>query len=97
MLFKTRELKQVIDLIFEKILDDSQSSAVKILDDKDFYWDVSYADLFAVTEPQPKLDIGRLSDDWDFLKPLLLDKQQAVRLMLMHVAPLLRYLGEKAG
>jgi hypothetical protein len=92
-----RELKQITDAIFDHIINDLKIEQVTIADDLDFYWEVPSEKLHAVKQPQPKLDVGRLADDWEFLEPLLKDKEQAVALMLTHVAPLLRRIGEDVG
>jgi hypothetical protein len=70
---------------------------VPIADEADFYWDVSDEDLFKVHARQPILGVGRLSDDMEFLESVAKDPSLAVSLLLIHAAPLLRYLGEKIG
>jgi hypothetical protein len=44
-----------------------------------------------------ELDIGQLFDDLEFLLKTLDNEEQAVSLMFVHLAPLLRYVGEKVG
>lgn len=90
-------LKRTVDAIFNHLLNDVGVTRVKLTKDADFYWEVPCEHLYAVQQDQPKLDIGRLSDDWEFLSAILKDKQQAVGLMFTHVAPILRYIGEKIG
>jgi hypothetical protein len=92
-----RDLKKTIDAIFDHISNDLKVEKLAIKGDQDFYWDVPTDELYAVREAQPKLDVGRLSDDWDFLQAILKDKDQAVSLMLIHVAPLLRHIGQEIG
>jgi hypothetical protein len=89
-----RELKTVIDTIFDRLLAASPDMTVIIRKNEDCYWEVPDDRLFDVASVQPQLDVGRLTDDWEFLQPLLDDKEQAVRLMLIHVAPLLRLVGQ---
>lgn len=97
MELEIRDLKKVTDAIFDHIINDLKIEKFTIEEKKDFYWNVPSDKLFAVTDPQPQLDVGRLSDDWEFLEPILKDKIQAVALMMMHVAPLLRHMGEEIG
>jgi len=97
MELEIRDLKRVTDAILDHIVNDLKIEKFTIQDEKDFYWDVPSDKLFAVKEAQPKLDVGRLADDWEFLQSILKDKDQAVALMLMHVAPLLRQIGEEIG
>jgi hypothetical protein len=82
-------------LIFDHISNDLKVEKLAIKGDQDFYWDVPTGELYAVKKAQPQLDVGRLSDDWDFLKAILNDGR--VSLMLIHVAPLLRYIGQEIG
>lgn len=97
MELEIRALKRITNAIFDHIIHDLKVEKFVISEEKDFYWNVPSDKLFAVTEAQPQLDVGRLADDWEFLEPLLKDKAQAVALMLMHVAPLLRDIGEEIG
>jgi len=92
-----RELKKAVDAIFDHILNDAKVESVTIKDDRDFYWEVPSDKLFAVKGAPPQLDVGRLADDWEFLQAVCRDKEQAVALMLIHAAPLLRCLGEEVG
>lgn len=89
-----RTLKKAIDEIFEHIATDLKVERLPLKEDQDFYWEVPSDKLYDV-KATPQLDIGRLSDDWEFLEPLARDKSQAIALMLIHVAPLLRHIGEK--
>lgn len=89
------ELKAVVTLILDHIIDDLKIESVQL--DEDYYWDLD-TDLYAILNEKPGLSIGSLADDWFFLDRM--DKnsrQKAVSIMLMHVAPLLRYVGEKVG
>ena len=90
------KLKQIINSIFDHL---SKLGITKVVidDEADYYWDVPYDNLYTVDEAQPQLDIGRLSDDLEFLLTILKDEEQAVSLMFMHLAPLLLYVGLKVG
>jgi hypothetical protein len=92
-----RQLKQVIDDIFDHMHNDLGIEKVSIADEQDFYWDVPSNKIRDVKADQPQLDVGRLTDDWEFLAPILKDKNQALAIMLIHVAPLLRRIGEDVG
>lgn len=97
MELNVQELKKVIDLIFEHLSADLSVRSVPIESGKDFYWEVPTKQLFEVRKDQPTLDIGRLSDDLEFLQSMSNERAEAASLMLIHVAPLLRYIGEKIG
>lgn len=90
------ELKAVVNLILDHIVHDLKIERLQL--DEDFYWDITdKKGLYDVAKESPNLDIGSLADDWDFLVKMDKDREQAVSLMLIHVAPLLRYVGEKVG
>lgn len=92
-----RELKKAIDAIFDHISNDLKVQEVTLRENQDYYWEVPPDDLYAVKKPQPQLDVGRLSDDWEFLEKVSKDKRQALSLMLIHAAPLLRHIGQEIG
>ena len=95
--FSIRELRRAVDAILDHVTDDLGIETFAIDDNADFYWEVPSDELHNVTAPQPQLDIGRLADDWEFIEVMLQSKGGAVALMLIHVAPLLRSLGERVG
>ena len=92
-----RALKQVTNAILDHIINDLGIEKLAIKADQDFYWEVPSDQLHTVKKAQPQLDIGRLTDDWEFLASILNDKNQAIALMLIHLAPLMRYLGEEVS
>jgi len=94
---RLRSLKAAVDTIFEHLIDDLKIESVAIEPGENFYWDMDKKSLYDVKNDKPEIDIGSLSDDWNFLSKVTLDRQQAVSLMLIHAAPLLRYVGEKVG
>lgn len=92
-----QKLKLITNMILDRMINKLEIHEVNIEYDKDYYWDLYAEDIFKVKEDQPKLGIGRLADDWEFLQNILEERDNAVSLMLIHVAPLLRYIGEKIG
>jgi hypothetical protein len=91
-------LKKVVNSILDHVTNDLGIEMLPIKDDRDFYWEVPSDQLWTVRQQQPQLDIGRLSDDWEFVEGLKdVPRNEAIALMLIHVAPLLRYVGEKVG
>jgi hypothetical protein len=91
-----KSLQKATDMILDHVIKDLGIEKLQIEDNGDFYWDVPTDRLHAVKQAQPQLDVGRLSDDWDFVSKMLHDKAP-VALVLIHIAPLLRHLGEKVG
>jgi hypothetical protein len=92
-----RVLKKITNAILDHVINDLKIKKISIKEDQDFYWEVPSDQLYAVKKGQPQLDMGRLLDDWEFLAPIKNDNEQAVALMLIHLAPILKYLGEEVG
>jgi hypothetical protein len=93
MVVEIEKLREIIESILNHISGDLGIAQVEL--DEDFYWSVDSSFLYKANEKPSNFDLGSLLDDWDFLSDLPNDKDQAVSLMLTHVAPLLRYVGEK--
>lgn len=86
------ELKAVAVSLLDSLIYSSGKDTVVIDPNTDFYWEVPLESLYAVKTSQPQLDVGRLSDDWEFIRPIADDPQAATPLALIHLAPILRYL-----
>jgi len=89
-----RQLQKVFDLIIERMVD---QGIREVTLNRNYYWNVDSQSLFDTKADRPVTDIGSLHDDWEFLCELLDDKEQAVALMLTHLAPVVRYVGEKVS
>src|SRR5262249_1488681 len=88
------KLKAAVNLILDHMVDDLKIEHLQL--DQDFYWHILDKEhLYSLRDEAPGLGIGSLADDWDFL--VKMDREQAISLMLTHVAPLLRYVGERIG
>jgi hypothetical protein len=61
--------------------------------DADFYWSIPWGSEYALSAA-PEPDVGSLADDIEFLGK---DSDTPVAIMLCHAAPLLHYLGQRAG
>ncbi len=90
-----RRLRAAVDRVLEHIEQDLGISKLGL--DDAYYWEVADSSVFQVDRKEPRLDIGDLHDDWGFLRRVLDGGEQAVSLVLIHVAPLLRYLAIKVG
>ena len=84
-------------LVLNRILDHIEHGLGKdrVVLDQDDYWDVANEERYDFGKSPRKFEHGQLGDDWEFLSAILKDKDQAVTLMLMHAAPLLRRIGEQ--
>ena len=89
------KLRLITESIFDHIETDLGVESVAL--DEDYYWVVPDTALYSVDKSPPQLDIGQLSEDLSFLEDLPKDREQAVSLMFLHLAPLLRYLALKIG
>jgi hypothetical protein len=92
-----RQLREIINHILDHVIDDLRIEKLAIDEKQDFYWDISDRHVYCVEKRPSELDVGRLTDDWEFLCPLSKDRSQAVPLMLTHVVPILKFIGEKVG
>jgi hypothetical protein len=92
-----KELRDGVCAILDHIANDLKITKVPIDEGVDFYWEVAPQHLFDVKQQAPQLDVGRLSDDWDFVQKMVADGSPFVALMLVHIAPLLRYLAHRFG
>ncbi|MBS0473466.1 MAG: hypothetical protein JSR60_20525 [Proteobacteria bacterium] len=91
-----RDIKAVVDRIFDRLIGELGDEATVTIDAaKDYYWEVPYDGLYDVSTPPRDLDVGRLTDDWEFLSSIIADETQAVRPMLAHLSTLLRVIAEQ--
>jgi len=91
------ELRKIINSIFDHIIHDLSVPVVSLDTSKNLYWNIPSNELFDVGNIPSEIDIGSLYDDWEFLQSVLKSSDNGVALMLLHVAPILRYIGEKVG
>jgi hypothetical protein len=92
---KIADLRLVIGRILDHIEHDLGHATLVL--DQDDYWDVADDERYDFTKSPTGLGHGQLRDDWEFLSSIIEDKDQAVSLMLIHIAPLLRRIGEQVG
>jgi len=89
------ELRQITDLIFDYILNTLQVSSVELTED--LYWSISTNDLYDIKKEPKDFGMGQLYDDIDFLRKILNDDSQAVPPMMMHLAPIFKYLSSQVN
>lgn len=87
------DLRLVVNRILDYIEHDLEQASVRL--DEDNYWDVADEERYRFTKAPENFEHGQLYDDWEFLTSILKEKDQAIPLMLIHVAPLLRRIGEQ--
>lgn len=89
-----RALKHAINIVFDHLIDDLELEKVKIEKDRDLYWHCPASEISDMSKAPLGLDVGRLSDDVDFVKLIKPGEGGDISYTLTHVAPLLRYIGE---
>ena len=90
---KISDLRLVINRILDHVEHGLGHAKVEL--DEDDYWDVPDKERYDFTKMPENFEHGQLRDDWEFLSAIIDDKDQAVTLMLAHVAPLLRRISEQ--
>lgn len=85
-------LRQVCDQIF-RFIDDLEITSVEL--DKVLYWTLPEDVRHDMAKAPMAEHVGDLVDDYDFIVPAATDQEQAVPLLLEHVAPILAALATK--
>lgn len=83
-------LREVIERILDFIERDLKLKAVEL--PHNFYWSLAEDVLYKMEQQPQELDCGSLVDDYHFVAAAHKDPDQAIPLILMHVAPLLKAL-----
>jgi hypothetical protein len=86
---KIQALRAVVNSILDFIERDLGKSEITFKNN--FYWSISEDVLYAMGN-RPELDTGSLADDWEFVLSAFENRDQALPIVLIHVAPLLRAL-----
>jgi hypothetical protein len=87
-------LKEAVNAVLDHLIHDLGLKKIKIETDHDHYWHCPAPEIHDMSKPPVGLDIGSLSDDVDFVKLIQRGQSGDISYNLVHVAPLLRYLGE---
>jgi hypothetical protein len=84
------DLRQVVNRILDFIDKDLGMAVVPL--ERDYYWSIPEDTLYAMKQEPAQLDCGSLRDDLDFVRSAQRNPEEALPLVLLHVAPLLRAL-----
>ena len=87
-------LKSAVNAVLDHLVEDLGIENVAIEDEKDAYWDCPYPEMQDVSMQPSDLTLGQLSDDFDFVKLVRRGQSADISYNLVHIAPLLRYIGE---
>jgi len=91
------ELRRIVDGLLEYV---EKVHGPEFRFEDDYYWDLNSGVMYDTEKEITKVDeVGSLGDSWEFLFNMRDEnmKEQGPALMLTHVAPLLRYIGEKVA
>jgi hypothetical protein len=89
-----RQLKIAVNAILDHLIEDLHLEKIKIDETQDLYWDCPYSQLHDMSKKPIELDVGRLSDDVEFVKIVSRGERGDVSYNLVHIFPLLRYIAE---
>jgi hypothetical protein len=88
-------LRKAVNDIINHLVEDLGMKAVQIEDREDFYWTYSAPEAYDSTRKPLEPEVGRLSDDLGSTHLIQRGANGDVSFNLVHVAPLLKYIGEK--
>ena len=89
------ELRKIVNELLTRV---EQIAGPNVAIDTDHYWDLPSPEMWDLSAEIPKVDlVGSLADDLHFLRAMQDPREIGPTLNLIHVAPLLRYLGEKVA
>jgi hypothetical protein len=94
---RVQDLRAALTIILDHIVDDLGIESIPIDPARELYWDIPQELLCDLSNKTPRLDVGSLRDDWHFLATMGTERSEAVSYMLIHAAPLLRYIAERIG
>ncbi len=88
-------LRTAIKAVLDHLVEDLGLEKIEIDQSSDFYWDCPAPEMYNVSRQPAELDVGRLSDDVDFVRSIKRGQSFDASYNLVHIAPLLRYIAEK--
>ncbi len=88
-------LRAAVNAVLDHLIEDLKMQTVKIDHNEDLYWRCANSEAHDVSNKPMNFDVGRLSDDVDFVQLIQRGQSGDISYNLVHIAPLLRYIGEK--
>lgn len=83
-------LRRVTNQIFDFIEHELGTNQVRL--GRDFYWAIPDKGLYEMANKPDDLEVGSLIDDIEFVASASTDKESAIPLNLLHLAPILKAL-----
>jgi hypothetical protein len=90
-----QRLRTVVNEIVDHLVQDLGIDSVAIEDKEDFYWNLSSPEIYDTSRKPEEFEAGRLTDDLEFVQLIHRGESADISYNLVHVAPLLKYVGEK--
>jgi hypothetical protein len=90
-----RNLKTAVNAVLDHLIEDLGLEKIKIEENIDYYWHCPASEIHDMSKKPLGLDVGSLRDDVDFAKLIKRGQSYDASYNLVHIAPLLRYIGEK--
>jgi len=87
-------LQNAVNAVLDHLIEDLGCEKVRIEENSDLYWHCPASEIHDMSKKPIGLDIGRLTDDVDFVKLIKRGQSGDVSYTLVHIAPLLRHIGE---
>ena len=88
-------IRAAVNAVLDHIVEDLGIKAVAIEETEDFYWECPAPHAYDTSKKPTELDTGRLTDDVQFVNSIKRGQSGDVAYNLVHLASLLRYVGEK--
>jgi len=90
-----KSLKDAVNAVLDHLIKDLGIDRVDIAKEENLYWDCSVAQLCDTARQPLDFSVGSLKDDVDFVKIVRRGEGGDISYNLVHIFPLLRFLGEK--
>jgi hypothetical protein len=90
-----KALREAVNAILDHLIGDLGFDKITIEQSDDHYWHCPATEIHDMSKTPIGLDIGSLGDEVDFVNLIKRGQSGDVSYNLVHVAPLLRYIGEK--
>lgn len=90
-----QEVRTALNAVLDHLTNDLKLSTVEIDPERNLYWHVPVNEVYDMSKAPQGMDVGKLSDDSDFVKLIRRGEAGDAAYNLVHIAPLLRYIGEK--
>ena len=85
------DLRKALNVVLDHIVETRGVDKVDIA--HSFYWHIPFDEQFDMSKDPKELDVGSLSDEWDFAHNLLDNSYPPIAYQLCQLAPLLDYVG----